>query len=719
MRKTNLYAIAVLAFGVLATGCGGGSGSSTALPSAPGAPAHGLAPSSAAKFVISIPARSSSSTGRIPAYVSASTASVGIVETDNGGTPLPAVTANVTPGSPNCTASGTGTTCSISVPANPGNDSFAVSTYDAANGGGHVLSTGTIAATIAPGVANTTVPVVLGGVIGTLSATLADPYAAIGRTTMLNISAKDAAGNNIIGTFDNPVTIAPISGLTFSQMSANNSSDASHVQVGYALGYPTGATSISVSGDGHTATATLTPGSGIFYYNNPSTPAYDVTGFGAVMGPDGNFYYGDLGPLVCQNYFCSAATGGVARLNPATGTFTDVQLAGGATQTFFSSDGALWVSQLTAGKIAYFAPGAFPAFTQITVPLSGTQAGSPRSFAQDANGNVWFTDQRTHRVGKIPIASPMTTPVMYSVPPGPAGTTGYNASPQGIAFGADANLYVADHNNGVIDVINPATGATTNQMITPEQQAVGITDTTFPRFIVRGSDNKLYFSQSGSYNNFTHGWLDSLTSPSTFGNLPLPFSATPDSLAAGASVIYASEFGYGGIDKADLTTGKVVTWPLTQNLTNGGPMPNGIAVNPADNSAWFSCYGSQTVGGVVGGPPIAQCAGHAVLTSAWSVWPGGPINLNGTGSQAAQLIGLMEAGNSGPYTTSSSNTAVCTAGAPSTQFDHNFLITGVAVGTCTVSVTDAHARTTQVTVNVTQTTGTVQSVGRKTTGGSI
>jgi hypothetical protein len=84
----------------------------------------------------------------------------------------------------------------------------------------------------------------------------------------------------------------------------------------------------------------------------------------------------------------------------------------------------------------------------------------------------------------------------------------------------------------------------------------------------------------------------------------------------------------------------------------------------------------------------------------WSVFPSTTITVK-TGSTNAQLIGLGETGDSGPFTASSSNTAIATVAISSVAGDdHNFVITGVAAGTVTVTITDAASRAVPITVTV-------------------
>ena len=61
---------------------------------------------------------------------------------------MPAVVANLTPASPNCSAGASGTSCAFVVPAYAGADTFGVTAYDALDAVGNKLSPGTPVATI-------------------------------------------------------------------------------------------------------------------------------------------------------------------------------------------------------------------------------------------------------------------------------------------------------------------------------------------------------------------------------------------------------------------------------------------------------------------------------------------------------------------------------------------------------------------------------------------
>ncbi len=330
-------------------------------------------------------------------------------------------------------------------------------------------------------------------------------------------------------------------------------------------------------------------------------------------------------------------------------------------------------------------------------------------------GSLWFTDVAGGRVLKIPVAGPYlsTSIVSHALPPGPAGTPGLQPHGFGIATGKDGNLYVADWLNGVVDRVSPVTGTTTAQTLTPEQVPLGVNDTSVPRFFAPDGAGRLYLTQSGptaatipagSIDDFVPGTGSINIVPS---GLPLVLAgSSPYAIGANGSYIYYSDLQGDGLGLIAETNHTTRLFPINQFSQETGilRLPNGVAVL-ADGTAWFTCYGGVTAS-------VAQplCMGRTVYLSSWSIFPSRAIVLSGVGNANAQIVGMMEApsSNSGPFTAVSNKTGVCKTTAVA---DHNFNIVGVALGSCSITVTDAHAvsETIQVTVPVLETTAARRS----------
>lgn len=198
----------------LIAGCGGGGGSSL-----PPSSSQGLAPASGTSvplvLTIAIPSGTTASAGaRSPRYVSAGTKSAVIAY---GG-----VRQTV-----NCAA-----TCTATLQATVGPQTFVASLYDQPNGAGNILATGSTNVTIVAGQANA-VNLTFDGVVSRLSVAFGAAGASAGTTAQipLTVRAIDAAGYIIVGAepYANPITLSSddASGATtLSTRSLNSPNDA-------------------------------------------------------------------------------------------------------------------------------------------------------------------------------------------------------------------------------------------------------------------------------------------------------------------------------------------------------------------------------------------------------------------------------------------------------------------------------------------------------------
>lgn len=199
MAKLRFAALAAVA---LLAGCTGG-GTSHAVPPAHTAPAGNTTVALSLMIPHVVAAHD-----RTPRYLSAATKSV--FATVNGGTPLGF---DATPGSPNCTAGTSGTTCTFSLVAPIAFDSFAVAAYDmprtpSGAAQGNVLSEGTIQVFINEGTDNQ-LQLSLSGKVATVTLDIPDqhPWFWCFRFIGGNVVAKDAAGYTIVGTYDAPIAL--------------------------------------------------------------------------------------------------------------------------------------------------------------------------------------------------------------------------------------------------------------------------------------------------------------------------------------------------------------------------------------------------------------------------------------------------------------------------------------------------------------------------------
>jgi hypothetical protein len=603
------------------------------------------------------------------------------------------------------------------VQANTGADSFTVKTFDQPDGAGNVLSDGTVTGTVVQGQANS-FPLTLSGNVASFTLIASDAYPQIGGTTVITAQAKDAAGNTIIGTYDAPIALTAGGSATLNASSLPSSSDK------VALTLSTSQTaSFTVSGavDGKSGSLAINPSSGVVYYNVGSG-SKDATGFHIITGNDGKLYYTALGLVTCTpGGFCYGNSGVLGQFDPASGNFSEIPFPNDEpVAPFQTADGAVWVS-LTSTVVGPTHPvstgyvgrvtGAFNAsdLTSIALPTPApfNNDSHPRSFALGGDGNLYLTGFADHKIYQIPVSNPATSNItaiplpLYTAPPGAVWTGEQPSDPQGIASGADGNLYIADFSFGAPNVLqyNPANSALA-AFGPPGGQG------PMPRYIVAGSDGNLYESYAGSCQTEPcFGGLNAMTTGGAFTQIGLPDGySEPDDLAGGNGFVAFVDLGEQGFGTYDMTSKEVRDYPIVPingavQCCSNWTAPDGITVG-SDGSLWYITYGTVSTGG-----PLAIA--HVVMTSNWSVWPSQQMTLIGSGSQNAQLVGIMESGDSGPFTVTSSNPSIAQLQSIAGE-SHDFHLVGAAAGSCTVTITDKKGRSESIAVTVTTTSGTVQ-----------
>ena len=132
----------------LVAGCGGGGGGGTR--------ASFAANTNPVTLSFLIPSASAvAANSRKPAFISTLTASIAVTAYASSAQQpsTPTTVANVGPGLPGCTTAAGGTTCSVTVNAPPGNDTFVITAYAGQNGTGSALSQATIMQNVVAGMA--------------------------------------------------------------------------------------------------------------------------------------------------------------------------------------------------------------------------------------------------------------------------------------------------------------------------------------------------------------------------------------------------------------------------------------------------------------------------------------------------------------------------------------------------------------------------------------
>jgi hypothetical protein len=318
------------------------------------------------------------------------------------------------------------------------NQTFSVSAYDAAEGAGQILSSGSVTQSIVAGY--NPILVTLSGAIASVTVALQNPNAPAGTaaTVPITVMAKDADGNVIIGpgNYASPITLTNSDASGIAKLSATSvtgpSSNVSLIYNGKSIGSATiGAAVAGLSQANITAGAFVPAPTVIADYAMPLAPGnkpLEPTSIAA--GLDGNMYVG-----VC----CGTQTG-IVQLTPS-GQTTYYQAATAPSTNLpltqlnglsAASNGAIWYVGSGPGEIGYITPaGAATNF----VLTGGTLCAGATGWriVPAADGGLWASIGCTTDT-QIAHVTTGGTIVTYAVP----GLQYVN----GITVGEDKNVYV-------------------------------------------------------------------------------------------------------------------------------------------------------------------------------------------------------------------------------------------------------------------------------------
>jgi streptogramin lyase len=206
-----------------------------------------------------------------------------------------------------------------------------------------------------------------------------------------------------------------------------------------------------------------------------------------------------------------------------------------------------------------------PVFTEFPVP------GQPFGITSGPDGNLWFTESISNKIGRITIAGVYSE---FSVPSA-------NSFPFLIIAGPDGNLWFTEMLSNKIGRITPA-GAITEFTIP--------TTVTFPAAITVGPDGNLWFIEGGRHN------IGRITTNGVITEFLVPTNAEANGITAGpdANIWFTAP---GVIDRR--TAAGVITGFSLPALTGADAITSG-----PDGNLWYldqasSKIGRMTTGGVI------------------------------------------------------------------------------------------------------------------------
>jgi len=446
------------------TACGGGGGGSTPAPSTLGggtAPTSSPAPagSGTLSFSIAIPASTGpAASNRAPKYVSPSTASVSVTL---AGQTTPLATANLGATAPGCAVVPNGVSCTVTVIAPAGSNTFVITTYNGTNGTGQQLSTARIAATVTQST-TTQVALTLNGVVATTAVILGATTVPVGTPASIavTVNAYDQNGNLIVGpgSFSSPIT------LTLTDASGATSLSTTTV------GAP--GTSVTLNYNGNSmVSATITPSNAAPNGSATFTPTGNAV-IGYAVLPTDNQYTNVLAPGPAGDRAVWYGASGIIGRMSTTGQVTEYTsglndvyaLAPGADGNMWFGDDNGYIGSITpTGTITFAQP------TNYNTGCGPYLCDYANFMVPGPDGNVWFSDDGGY-VGMVTTSGIVTEWYIPNLPGWPGG----GSEPNQIAFIGNT-LYAADEwgyvdaiaiagagaasaPTGVVQVANPATG---------------------------------------------------------------------------------------------------------------------------------------------------------------------------------------------------------------------------------------------------------------------
>jgi virginiamycin B lyase len=528
---------AVLALALVA-GC---SGSGAGLPASPAQSQSGSHKTAKVTFTMHWDSTTTSSAKVHRAYVPSTALSVSVAV--NGGTPQ-YLNAPLT---------------TLTIDAPVGTDTFAFATYDQPSGQGVVLSQADVTQAIVDGSANV-VTAVLDGVIASLALSLsnASPNAGTPATVAVQVAAKDADGNTIIGSSNYSSSIVlsisdPANSGTLSLSANSIVSPAGTANLVYNGGTLWSATVTADTNAGGVppVSVTFAPAPTFYYFNLPtsnSVPLY------IAAGKDGNMW------------FTEYANNKIGKITPS-GAITEYAIPTASSQPWGivqGSDGRIWFAEYNKSKLgAVTTSGTFSEYATADYPND-----TPYLLTDRGDGTMWYTSSSVNRVGYVVEKTGATSDLV--IPTG-------NSVPTALAEGIDGNLYFDESNADKFGYLASSLGSITEFSL-PHAN-------TYVSQMVRGPDGQIWFTESGNYSSDT-GKIDALNTTGTPYIAAAYQTVSPNSYPSGITVgadgaLWFTENGVDAIGR--VTTDGTVT---EYKSPVSGLDLYGIAASP-NGSLWF------------------------------------------------------------------------------------------------------------------------------------
>ena len=282
---------------------------------------------------------------------------------------------------------------------------------------------------------------------------------------------------------------------------------------------------------------------------------------GIAAGADGNLWFANGGQYK------------VGRMTPS-GAVTQFDLpaiVGGPSGITAGPDGNIWITTnaLFEGRQDWIVRlGRDGTVTQFQAGTgTGNSGTGPQRITSGPDGNLWFTEFWTNRIGRMTRTGVLTE---FPIPT-------FDSGPRGIVAGPDGNLWFVESNFSRTAVAR----ITTAGVVTEYSLGGSVDDQLQPAEIVAGQDGNLWLNQN--HPSAPQGEIVRVTPTGSLQTYALPKGARPSGMARGPDGnIWFTDWGGNTIGRMT-PSGAVRQFQLPRRNSQ----PQGITVGP-DGRMWFT-----------------------------------------------------------------------------------------------------------------------------------
>ena len=225
-------------------------------------------------------------------------------------------------------------------------------------------------------------------------------------------------------------------------------------------------------------------------------------------------------------------------------------------------DGNLWFTEFSSGKVGRLTPGG--TFTEFTIATSNSQ---PTDITAGPDGNLWFTELHASKIGKL-TPSGFLLEYMTLTP---------NSFPNGITNGPDGNLWFAE--GGANKIARVTTSGLMSEHPIPTASSNALS-------VATGSDGNLWFTE------LIGNKIGRLTLTNVFTEFPIPTAnSQPGVITAGPDgSLWFTELNANKIGR--ITTAGVIT---EFAIPTASSTPDFITTG-LDGNLWFTEGNANQIG---------------------------------------------------------------------------------------------------------------------------